>query len=76
MKRKLFILIFSTILSLSFFNVASASLTDGLVGYWTFDGKDTNWRTRTVLDKTGNGHTGTFNVMSTMTSHVTGKIGQ
>jgi hypothetical protein len=52
------------------------SLTRGLVGYWTFDGKDTNWTSNTTLDRSGNGNTGTLLNMSTTTSPVIGKVGQ
>ena len=55
---------------------AQASLTDGLVGYWTFDGKDTNWGTNKTNDLSGQGNTGTLTNMSTTTSPVVGKIGQ
>ena len=55
---------------------ARASLTSGLVGYWTFDGKDTNWGTNKTNDLSGQGNTGTLTNMSTTTSPVVGKIGQ
>ena len=48
----------------------------GLVGYWTFDGKDTNWGTNKTNDLSGQGNTGTLTNMSTTTSPVVGKIGQ
>ena len=48
----------------------------GLVGYWTFDGKDTNWGTNTTNDLSGQGNTLTMMNMSTTTSPVSGKIGQ
>ncbi|MEK6863620.1 MAG: LamG domain-containing protein, partial [Nanoarchaeota archaeon] len=48
----------------------------GLVGYWTFDGKDTNWSTNKTNDVSGQGNTGTMVSMSTTTSPVVGKIGQ
>src|SRR3989344_375446 len=60
----------------SFPAITSAALTDGLVGYWTFDGKDTNWATSKTNDLSGNGNTGTMTSMSTTTSPVVGKIGQ
>src|SRR3990167_11497282 len=60
----------------SFPAIASASLTTGLVGYWTFDGKDTNWGTNKTNDLSGQGNTGTLTNMSTTTSPVVGKIGQ
>jgi len=48
------------------------TLTDGLVGYWTFDGKDivTN-----IADRSGQGNTG-FLQNQTPTTTVPGKIGQ
>ncbi len=51
-------------------------LTNGLVGLWSFDGKDTNWGTNTETDGSGNGNTGTLVGMSTTTSPTIGKIGQ
>src|SRR3989338_8040792 len=48
----------------------------GLVGYWTFDGKDTNWGTNKTNDLSGQGNTGTLTSMSTTTSPAIGKIGQ
>ncbi|MDO8668626.1 MAG: LamG domain-containing protein [bacterium] len=54
-------------------------LNAGLVGYWTFDGKDTPWTSATAattLDKSGNGNTGTLTSMARATSPVAGKIGQ
>ena len=55
------------------------SITDGLVGYWTLDGKDTPWTSATAattLDKSGNGNTGTLTNMAIGTSPIIGKIGQ
>ena len=52
------------------------TLATGLVGYWPFDGKYTNWRSNTVTDVSGSGSTGTLFSMSTSSSPVTGKIGQ
>ena len=54
-------------------------VNNGLVGYWTFDGKDTPWTSSTAattLDKSGNGNTGTLTSMSQSTSPAPGKIGQ
>ena len=45
--------------------------TSGLVGYWTFDGADTN--TSTATDKSGSGNNGTLVSSPAM---VTGKMGQ
>jgi four helix bundle protein len=62
------------------FNVSQTrtggTLDSGLVGYWTFDGKDTNWGSNTTIDKSGSGNTGTMTNMSTSTSPTPGKIGQ
>src|SRR3989344_8866442 len=57
-------------------SIAHAALTDGLVGYWTFDGRDTNWGTNKTNDRSGSGNTGTMTSMSTTTSPVAGKAGQ
>ena len=54
----------------------SSGLTCGLVGYWTFDGKDINGTAATTTDRSGNGNTGTLVNMSATTSPVVGKIGQ
>ena len=54
----------------------TTGLSCGLVGYWTFDGKDTNWATNKTNDLSGNGNTGTMVSMSTSTSPVKGKVGQ
>ena len=51
-------------------------LTDGLVGLWSFDGKDMNWATNKSLDRSGQGNDGTLVGMSTTSSPVIGKIGQ
>ncbi len=55
---------------------SNALISDGLVGYWTFDGGSIDWRTNTVRDVSGNGNTGSLALMSTTTSPVGGKIGQ
>ena len=54
----------------------AAPLSNGLVGYWTFDGSATNWRTNTTADLSGNGNTGPLISMSTTTSPAAGKIGR
>jgi Concanavalin A-like lectin/glucanases superfamily len=54
----------------------TTSLTNGLVGYWTFDGAVTDWNTNTTRDVSGNGNTGSLISMSTTSSPVPGKIGQ
>lgn len=56
-----------------------SSLSSGLVGHWTFDGPDTAWSSDTagtVIDKSGNGNTGTLTSMNRKTSPTLGKIGQ
>ncbi len=52
------------------------SLTSGLVGYWTFDGQNTNWATGQTFDMSGNRNTGTMTNMTSSTVSVAGKIGQ
>jgi hypothetical protein len=51
-------------------------LANGLVGLWSFDGKDMNWSANKVLDRSGRGNDGTLVGMSTTSSPVIGKIGQ
>lgn len=51
-------------------------LTNGLVGYWTFDGRDTNWGTNITNDKSSNLNNLQIYGLSTTTSPVAGKIGQ
>ena len=50
------------------------SLRSGLVGYWTFDGKD--MLNGVALDKSGNFATGTLVSIATSTFYAPGKIGQ
>ena len=50
--------------------------TGGLVGYWTFDGQDTDWGSNITNDLSGNGNNGEITNMSTSTSPASGKIGQ
>ncbi len=57
-------------------NPRTDSSAGGLVGWWTFDGKDTNWATGQETDRSGQGNTGQLVNMSTSTSPVAGKIGQ
>ena len=57
-------------------NMNGQGLSAGLVGYWTFDGKDTNWATGVTLDKSSLGNNGQLISMSTTTSPVPGKLGQ
>ena len=59
------------------FNVSPTKyLTSGLVGYWTMDGKNTNWGSNTTNDLSGNNNTGTMTNMSTTSSPTAGKIGR
>jgi hypothetical protein len=51
-------------------------LNKGLVGYWTMDGKDINWTNNTMVDRSGNGNTGTLVGLAKATSSVSGRIGQ
>jgi Concanavalin A-like lectin/glucanases superfamily len=51
-------------------------ISNGLVGYWTFDGGSIDWHTNTVADMSGQGNTGTLVSMSTTSSPTPGKIGQ
>jgi hypothetical protein len=54
--------------------VANESLKSGLLGWWTFDGKNmTNGR---VLELSGNNNSAYLNSISTSTFFVPGKIGQ
>jgi len=56
----------------------TTSLSSGLVGYWTFDGKSTHWNTNTTDDVSGNGNTGFIQstVLGTTSAPTAGKIGQ
>jgi hypothetical protein len=55
---------------------AGSSLSSGLVGHWTFDGINTNWRSNTVTDSSGLGNIGTMISMSTTSSPRAGRMGQ
>ncbi len=57
-------------------SLGQTNLMTGLVGWWTFDGKDTNWATGVTNDKSGNSNNGQLINMSTSTSVVRGKLGQ
>ncbi len=54
----------------------TTAVSNGLVGYWTFDGGVTNWTTGTTQDVSGTGNTGSLSTMSTSSSPTVGKIGQ
>jgi hypothetical protein len=61
----------------SSFNVSQVGkLTNGLLGYWSFDGPDimTAGTTKRVVDRSGNGNTGIFSTVPPQ--QVVGKIGQ
>src|SRR3989338_3257228 len=51
-------------------------LTGGLVGYWTFNGANTDWSKNFTYDLSGSYATGTITNMSTTTSPVGGINGQ
>ena len=55
-------------------NTNSTGISDGLIGHWTFDGK--NMTSTTAIDSSGNGNTGTLTNMTASSSAITGKIGQ
>jgi len=60
-------------------DLQSSGLANGLVGLWTFDGKDTVWSSSTagtVTDRSGQGNTGTLTNMTQAGSVVMGKMGQ
>jgi len=54
----------------------TVALSNGLVGYWTFDGPTLKWKVGTAADSSGNGNNGQLIGMSTSTSPTAGKIGQ
>lgn len=54
-------------------------LTEGLIGYWPFNGKDVNWTSGSAgvaYDRSGGNNTGTITNMSQTGSVVGGKLGQ
>ncbi len=52
------------------------SLTSGLVGYYTFDGGDTDWSANTTVNRGSLGGAATLTSMSITTSPTPGKVGQ
>lgn len=54
----------------------ATAVSRGLVGYWTFDGGNTDWRTNTTADASGQSSAATLVGLSTTTSPVAGKTGQ
>ena len=68
-----------TTMNTSSADLQGSGLSNGLVGLWTFDGKDTVWSSSTAgtaTDKSGNGHTGTLTNMTQSGSVAIGKMGQ
>ncbi len=53
-----------------------AGPSGGLVGNWSFNGPDIDWKTGTAYDRSGSGNNGTITNMSTTTSPVAGISGQ
>ncbi len=53
-----------------------AGAQGGLVGNWTFNGPDMDWRQQLAYDRSGNNNNGTTTNMSTTTSPVAGISGQ
>jgi hypothetical protein len=51
-------------------------VTNGLVGYWSFNNPDMNWATGQAVDKSGQGNHGALVNLSTTTSPTIGKSGQ
>ena len=54
---------------------AVADLESGLVGYWNLDAVDIDWEGNTVLDRSGNGNTGSL-VGFSASNLQPGKFGQ
>jgi hypothetical protein len=50
--------------------------TDGLVGYWSFNGSDISWANNIAYDRSGRNNNAVITSMSTTTSPVPGKSGQ
>jgi len=50
--------------------------TNGLVGYWSFNGQDMDWAKNQATNRSSSYATGTLYNMSTSTSPVPGKVGQ
>jgi hypothetical protein len=51
-------------------------ITNGLVGFWSFNGADVDWAKGIVYDRSGNNNNGAITNMSTTTSVIDGKVGQ
>ncbi|MEI6749473.1 MAG: LamG domain-containing protein [Bacteroidota bacterium] len=70
---------FSSALASTISSSNNTGLSDGLVGYWTFDGKDTHWTsavTGTTNDLSGQGNIGTLTNMSRVSTPIIGIMGQ
>ena len=52
------------------------SVSDGLVGYWPFNGKDISWTTGRVYDRSGNNNSGIITSLGTTSAPAAGAIGQ
>jgi len=60
-------------------NTQTDRLTDGLMGTWSFNGRDMNWTSASAgvaYDRSGNNNNGTLTNMTQSTSPVSGKVGQ
>ncbi|MDE1941421.1 MAG: LamG domain-containing protein, partial [Patescibacteria group bacterium] len=53
-----------------------STLYTGMVGWWTMDGKDTNWSTNITSDNSGKSNNLPITLLSTTSSPTSGKIGQ
>lgn len=51
-------------------------VSNGLIGYWSFNGKDIDWSTATVFDRSGNGNNGVGTLLSATSAPVAGRVGQ
>ncbi len=54
----------------------NGTLSQGLVGYWTFNGGDINWATGSANDVSGQGNNGRMVGLGTTSASVAGKLGQ
>jgi len=54
----------------------SSVIPSGLVGYWSFNGPDVDWRANKAKDRSGQGNDGAIINMSTSTAGKGGKVGQ
>ncbi len=56
--------------------LSNSGISKSLTGYWTFDGKDTNWNSNTTNDVTGQNSAVTLTGFSTSSSPGIGVVGQ